>query len=595
MKRRNRIILAGAVLLVLAAGVVLALRYFPFTRVVKMPAGSEKEFVDPQRISALPPNTLYYDFEPAPGMEVPSGFYKGIAHSGQYSVKAFGQNSFSVAVERKASEVGLENLKAVGLSAWVYVFPTDSEVKGNFVFTASNEVGVNVCWEAIWLVEPEIPRGKWFKISKYLDLTPVQFKPDYKIQVYFWNNSSADILVDDYFIAFGGPVDRRGDSARVDMTRPGGYGGEFNYPPFRVRPLERVKEVKPPSPDAVGPRDLLVAGDFFGLGYDALMAVTPEGRATLHAYCRELNGFTRLDLAGVAAMAQVAPVRKVMKGRFTGSRSDQVIVAGEKGWLLCSVNPVAGLCGSPTPTGTGLEVLWRSSGPIPELVPGDFNGDGRTEMLQVMPDGTWTVSLFQPGKPAGSWKTMAGGPGSINPAWTAEAGKSSVTADRFLPGHAADLLLSVSEGGKDGHRSWTLLRLDPGGKAWQPALPGSGPAGGRTIGLDTLMPADRFFLVTGPDGKPAMMRYNRDWRFDLKEIRFNDTTFAILSSIDFRGFDGNRNPKYYESLTLLPGRFLDRNTISLVVAGHMDPSRHYEAILPGFIDLYILSDNRQRP
>jgi len=595
VKRRNRIILAGAVLLVLAAGVVLALRYFPFTRVVKMPAGSEKEFVDPQRISALPPNTLYYDFEPAPGMEVPSGFYKGIAHSGQYSVKAFGQNSFSVAVERKASEVGLENLKAVGLSAWVYVFPTDSEVKGNFVFTASNEVGVNVCWEAIWLVEPEIPRGKWFKISKYLDLTPVQFKPDYKIQVYFWNNSSADILVDEYFIAFGGPVDRRGDSARVDMTRPGGYGGEFNYPPFRVRPLERVKEVKSPSPDAVGPRDLLVAGDFFGLGYDALMAVTPEGRATLHAYCRELNGFTRLDLAGVAAMAQVAPVRKVMKGRFTGSRSDQVIVAGEKGWLLCSVNPVAGLCGSPAPTGTGLEVLWRSSGPIPELVPGDFNGDGRTEMLQVMPDGTWTVSLFQPGKPAGSWKTMAGGPGSINPAWTAEAGKSSVTADRFLPGHAADLLLSVSEGGKDGGRSWTLLRLDPGGKAWQPALPGSGPAGGRTIGLDTLMPADRFFLLTGPDGKPAMMRYNRDWRFDLKEIRFNDTTFAILSSIDFRGFDGNRNPKYYESLTLLPGRFLDRNTISLVVAGHMDPSRHYDAILPGFIDLYILSDNRQRP
>jgi len=300
-KKNKRLLLFSLLLLFSVIVLALGLKYFPFTKVIKMPAGSEKEFVTPGKISNLSPHTLYYDFEVEPGKDMPGGFHKGLAHSGQYAVKAFGQNSFSVVVERTAGEIGIENLKAVALSAWIYVFPTNKEVKGSLVFTASNEAGVNVCWQGRGVVEPEVPRGKWFKISTYIDLTSVSFKPGYKLQVYFWNNSSTDILIDDYFIAFGGAVDRRGDSARVDMTRPAGFIPKFNYPPFPVSVLEREQVGKTINPGEVDQDDFVIVGDFFNTGNDALFVIRKDGRAATYVFCREKIEFRKIKLNNPAA------------------------------------------------------------------------------------------------------------------------------------------------------------------------------------------------------------------------------------------------------------------------------------------------------
>ena len=116
---------------------------------------------------------------------MPGGIEKGNAHSGQYSAKAFGKNSFAPAILRKAGELGLENLKAMALSAWVYVKPGSGEVNGAFVFAATNPLGVHVCWKGVSLKDPGVPRGKWFKISGFFDLSEVKFKADTRLEFYF--------------------------------------------------------------------------------------------------------------------------------------------------------------------------------------------------------------------------------------------------------------------------------------------------------------------------------------------------------------------------------------------------------------------------
>ena len=166
-KKTKRLLIFSLLIVFSIVAGALGLKYFPFIKMIISSAGSGNEVANQQKIHTFSPHKLYIDFELAPGKEMPAGFYKGKAHSGLYSVKAFGPNSFSVAMERTAKEIGIQNLKAVALSAWIYVFPTENEVKGNLVFTASNESGVNVCWQAIAVVEPEVPTGKWFKISGY--------------------------------------------------------------------------------------------------------------------------------------------------------------------------------------------------------------------------------------------------------------------------------------------------------------------------------------------------------------------------------------------------------------------------------------------
>jgi len=587
-KRSKKLLLFSLMLLFSVVILALGLKYFPFTKVMKMPAGSEQAFVNPQKIDVLSPNTLYYDFEIAPGKEMPGGFYKGLAHSGQYSVKAFGQNSFSITVERTAKEIGLQNLKAVAFSAWIYVFPTKNEVKGSMVFTASNELGVNVCWEGIGIVEPEVPRGKWFKVSKYIDLTPITFKPGYKIQVYFWNNSSTDILIDDYTVVFGGPVDRRGDSAWFDMTKPAGYIPRFNYPPFPVSLLEKENTGPKQKLAEIDANDKVIAGNFLDTGNDGLFVIGQDGRPAAWSFCAEKNEFQKVNLEIPPGFAALQPVKKIMKGRVLGTNTEQLILAGDKGWMLCALEPVSKPCGEPGALKSRLKILWKTEAPEPSIFVGDFNGDRKSEILVIGDNGTWKVMAFeQTGNAGGNWKLLAGDDKDPVEVWNKGNLELGVSVGKFIPGSVGEQVLSVARHKSDGTYSYTLLRFNTSRKKWDPVFSDKQNFNGKTIGLDTLKPTDLFFTAgTGNGNDVKVFRYNRDWRYDLREIRFNDTTFGIIASVDFHGYDRDQNPKFYETLLMIPGYFRDASSFSFLTIGSVAKERQYDSVLPDFVHLY---------
>ncbi|MDP1621068.1 MAG: hypothetical protein Q8M08_01885 [Bacteroidales bacterium] len=592
-KKNRRLIIISLMLLFSIIMLSLGLKYFPFTKVVKMPSGTEKEFVNPEKVSNFSPNTLYYDFEVAPGKDMPDGFYKGLAHSGQYSVKAFGQNSYSVVVERTAGDVGVGNLKAVAISAWIYAFPTKNDVKGSLVFTASNEVGVNVCWHGLSLTEPEVPREKWFKISAYFDLTKVQFKPEYKLQVYFWNNSSTDILIDDYFIAFGGATDRRGDSARVDMTKPEGFKPKYNYPPFPVSMLEKEPMNRTVDPSDIGPDDYYISGNFFNTGNDGLLVIRKDGKATGYACCPETRVFRKINLSNINALGQVAPMTRILKGKFLSSRADQFIVTGEKGWALGTFEPIEKVCSSTGALQTNMKILWKSDTPAATVYAGDFNGDGRTELLEITGNGAWKVMSFESdGKASGSWKNLATDDNKPEKEWDGGVQEIGISVGQFIRGSAHDVVLTVTRNKSDGKYTWSLRKLNLTGNRWEPVFSEKQDHAGKTIGLDTLKPSDLFLTSSVGGNKTSIYRYNRDWRYDLKEIAFNDSTFTILSAVDFQGYDKDQNPKYYESLKLVPGCFLNSSSVSFLTIGHVAKSRQYQSILPDFVHLYSLPANK---
>jgi hypothetical protein len=161
---------------------------------------------------------------------------------------------------------------------------------------------------------------------------------------------------------------------------------------------------------------------------------------------------------------------------------------------------------------------------------------------------------------------------------------------RFIAGPAGDQVLTVTRHKSDGTVAWTLRKLNVSGMKWDPLFSEKQNHAGKTIGLDTLKPTDLFFtLIAGDGNESRVFRYNRDWRFDLKEIRFNDSTFAILSAVDFRGFTGDQNPKYYESLKLVPGYFRGPSSGSFLTIGSVAKERHYESILPDFVHLYSIT------
>jgi hypothetical protein len=67
------------------------------------------------------------------------------------------------------------------------------------------------------------------------------------------------------------------------------------------------------------------------------------------------------------------------------------------------------------------------------------------------------------------------------------------------------------------------------------------------------------------DGKGQLLKLNLDWRFDLKLIEQNEGTCAVLGNVDFKGFENDYNPKYYEFVKIISGKFISKDQSSLLI------------------------------
>ena len=67
------------------------------------------------------------------------------------------------------------------------------------------------------------------------------------------------------------------------------------------------------------------------------------------------------------------------------------------------------------------------------------------------------------------------------------------------------------------------------------------------------------------DNNNEILKYNSDWRFDMKLIEHKADGFNIIGTVDFKGYSNDYNPKYYEFTRIISGRFINANQSSLIV------------------------------
>jgi len=588
-KKRFILFFLSAIILIVA--VLAALRYFPLNKIMRIGSTPEKEYTSQAQIHSQTPNALFFDFEVDQQSGNSNGLYKGIAHSGKYSSKAFGKNSFSIAIDRKVSEIGMDNLDAVGMSSWIYIFPTSNEITGAFVFTINNDLGVNICWKGISVSGNDIPLGKWFKISGLFDLSGLKLKPDFKIQVYFWNNSSSDILVDDFYIVFGGQKPRKGDSCLVDMTKGIAFQPSFNFPPFPVNWLEKQEINNQNSTfliksddlneGEISPLDKVCTGNFTSPdGKDDLLVVKSAGTVELYHFCEEKSKFIKIKTTMPSDLANSFKTGRIMAGRFTRPAIDQVLVITKEDLILGAFDPIKDFCSYGNDSQTTFKVTLKialqkvTAMRLSEFLSSDFDGDKISELVNIANNGSWAMFQLNPSQ-INPLTVIASGKENAVQEWRSINPAFQVSSGRFLNNFDQDLILTIFKSENSNSYSYSLRRYDAATRQFVPVFSGKQNYTGKTIGFDTLRPDDEFFTGLFDDsGRNKILRYNREWRFDLKEIKFNDTTFQVMANMDFTGYEKDFNPKYYDVLRIIPGAFLDRGTKSLLVIGRSCKTRN---------------------
>ena len=569
MTRKKKWLIYGGIGLVLAAVVVLlGWRYLPWHKLMKRPTTDEIAFLNKPQGPGSGPYSISLDFEVDPKAGIPGDIYQGIAHSGNFSTRTFGKNTFSVMYEKTVRDLNVPDMKAVALSAWVYVFPSSGEPEGSLVFTVTNTVGVNTCWKGVSLHGPMVPREQWFKISGSFSLTDVQIRPDDKIQVYFWNNSDTKVLSDDFYIVFGAQAPRKGDSAMTDMTR--GYNPTLNIPPFPVFFLHQEQTLNGNETTLdITPNDRVLTGRFTdsGDGLESIFVIKPDGAPGLFHYCPE-QGFRKIQVTCPESLKKDLAGAVPLRGSFTSPNKDEILFVGEKTLILAGFGQPGGPCKM---AGTELKVLWRSD-PASingvavrtpgSLVPCDVNADRITELLMIAGQGSWQLFRFA----SDTWVSLVSGTENKLGEWDDKYVDYTVTAGHFLPGGSQDQLLTVFTEKSKKRFSYSLVKYLPGERKFVKALPAREGNIGLTVGHDTLKPGDQFFFGSfNPGENPGFLRYNRDWRFDLKAMQFNDSAFVIKGDIDFTGYEKDYNPKFYEALKLVPGKLISPTVTSILV------------------------------
>jgi hypothetical protein len=90
---------------------------------------------------------------------------------------------------------------------------------------------------------------------------------------------------------------------------------------------------------------------------------------------------------------------------------------------------------------------------------------------------------------------------------------------------------------------------------------------------------------------------NTDWRLDLKLMQPDKDGYTIIGNIDFKGYPDDHNPKYYEFVKIVAGKFTDPKQSSLLVMMRNCADDHFNGIhckeyeniaaLPNSTQLYI--------
>ncbi len=610
LKKQKRIFLFVIILVVLIIIGALIVRYIPLNKILKISGTKEEVFVNNEHINAEVPHTLYFDFEVDPKSGNTGSLVKGIAHSGHYSTKTFGKNSFSFAIERKVKDIGMENLGAIAMSAWVYIFPGKNDPLGTFVFTASND-NINVAWKGVSISGNKVPRGKWFKISGMFDLSDVTFKPDYKLVFYFWNNSSTDILLDDFYIVFGGPKPRKGDSTLVDLTHGTSFTPKFNFPPYPFNQFCReeinnenssflIKHGKIKEGD-ISPYDRIFPGHFISdHGTEDLLVIKKSGNAELFTFCRDDKAFRQITAVIPADLISFFQSAHIISGCFSGGVTTQLLLSGPDGLLVGEFEKIRDACSGTAATATFKTLLKTNANPFPagngQLIAADLDGNNITEILSISENGSWKVFRFDR-KGKDQLSALASGGSDPLKQWNGLKNDFKITSGHFLQRYRQDILLTVYRGKNKSGNAWSLLRLDPASLSFIPCFSEKQNYLGTTIGPDTLKPENEIFTgIFDNSGKVKVFRYNRDWRYDLKELRFNDSTFQVIANMDFTGYEKDFNPKYYEILRLIPAMLVNPGLNSFLVIGknckYKDPKekecKEFIDIpsLPGTIGVY---------
>jgi beta-glucanase (GH16 family) len=219
--------------------------------------------------------------------------------------------------------------------------------------------------------------------------------------------------------------------------------------------------------------DKYVVGDFDGDGKDELLATNANGWHHTMRFAAGDWAYTEGGGNGKIAAWNMSANDRYISAKFEGNGKASLLAVNPNGWH--HTMKFDGANWQYIEGGNNGKINWWNIDAADQYVAGDFDGDGKAELLAISPNGAHHTMRFL----AGTWQTVEGGGNGKIDAWNIAGGDKYVVGD--FDGDGKDDLLAISSNG------WHhTMRFD--GANWHYVEGGSGGK----IGLWNIAATDQF-------------------------------------------------------------------------------------------------------
>lgn len=492
---------------------------------------------DIQSSSGTSTTNFFFDLETTDGLSGTENIKQGIAHSGKMACDLGGGKEFGFSVVRKLSDIGTFPLKRAAASIWVYPLSEGC----NVVLTASisNSKNEGVFWDGKSTESMELPANTWTKLNALYNFPVEKLNAEDVLQINVWNKGKTDVIVDDLEIVYGESTERRGSYSGIDANLF--YEKRFvsprNKPPFPVIPFKKLEINNSDSTQ-------LIAGN-------TSIDLSPNDEYLVGDFIEDKNGLDELLYF------------KNNKTFILGYNSEK-----EQFQVLLETGSI-----KQTERKTNTKEF-----------AGDFNSDGKADFLIVNKNLWQLFELKDKG-----WNSIANGnTGALKADWFSDSSRPFVSGLFSL--NAKDALVLINS------NHYYQLQFNKTSGTFEETKTEIFKADSGLFNATSFIYQGDF---TGR-GMKELLKYDTEWRFDLKLIEKNKDGYTIVGTVDFTEFSNDYNPKYYEFLKIIPGRFTDSKKTALLTIMRNCADKDFNGMycntfenlnyLPNSIQLYTVKD-----
>ncbi len=474
------------------------------------------------------PRSKLIDFEELNDPRISSKYAK----SGYYSTYAEGVNGFSASITIPFKDMDIRNINSLSLS-FNYLSET-SNLDAVFVVAVCDSTNKDVLWQGIDLSKAGFKEKVWETANGSILIPEDVAKPGNSIKVYLWNRNENKVFLDDVYLVIK-EKNLSNDSLQpaFNLMSEKKYQAKANHPPYDFLNVtcQKFSATSNTSLNKIFTKNSRVLSGRFNKEISKdLLFCNQAGKNYLMSFENNEIVYNEVKFS-----------EEIIKNSEFYTDNGYLFVCSPNSEMLniYQFNPKKN---------EFVKVHNIAAVPTSKIIAITNNSDNSFSVF--LNDGN-ILTYISKGEFVLGNKCKPVNPNLANIKFQ--------KADFFNKKKAEVLLIYLEKE----QNKYVFLSYDSVSGTW---VLSNNHNNKSVQSFDKLDFASDYFVVDyNKSGQKEVLQFNKTKRFDLRLINFDMLTYNILFNIEFRGFLGKQNPKYYEVSKIVSGDFIGDDCSEIII------------------------------